>query len=327
MDASPREKLARNSRWTRDPVVDHNGNPTAACLTERDIEIVKLLARYRYLPADTIHAFVGGNFKHLVHRLGLLSRKPNLYIHRPVQQRRHAAANYRHLIYELDDRGRAHLQERGISITKKHQHNFEHELMVCQIMASIELGVRADPSVRLITWQEIMESGKLPEATRASPKPTHIPVSFSFPGRQYSTHICADGLPFGLERTHNGQRSYLFFPGIEADCGSEPILTSDLERSSIDKKFAAYRAIAEQGIYRSHFGFPNFFVPFVTTTESRMQSMMKLLERITEGRGSKMFLFKKLCTFTSVEAPTRGIADVLSEAWQRVGFEPFSFTK
>ena len=33
--------------------------------TERDIEIFKLLVRFRYLPSDYIHAFVGGNVKRL----------------------------------------------------------------------------------------------------------------------------------------------------------------------------------------------------------------------------------------------------------------------
>ncbi len=43
-----------------------------------------------------------------------------------------------------------------------------------------------------------------------------------------------------------GTRSYLFFPGIEADCGTEPVEANGPERSSIAKKFAAYLAIAEQ---------------------------------------------------------------------------------
>jgi hypothetical protein len=42
-------------------------------LTERDIEIFKLLARYRYLRSTYyIHAFVGGNRTKLIERLGHL---------------------------------------------------------------------------------------------------------------------------------------------------------------------------------------------------------------------------------------------------------------
>ena len=79
-------------------------------------------------------------------------------------------------------------------------------------------------------------------------------------------------------------------PGIEADCGTEPLDASDADRSSIAKKLAAYTAIAEQGIYRSHFGFPNFFVPVITSTNARMSSIMRLLEKMSGG-GSKENVF------------------------------------
>ena len=59
-------------------------------------------ATYR---AIYIHAFIGGNAKALTRRLNLLSRKPNLYLARPHQQRESASANHRPLIYELDERG------------------------------------------------------------------------------------------------------------------------------------------------------------------------------------------------------------------------------
>jgi len=82
----------------------------------------------------------GGNAKALLHRLNLLSRKPNLYLSRPLQQRQNAIANYRPLIYQLDERGSRISQERGLPFLSKSQHhNFAHELMVAQITASIEL--------------------------------------------------------------------------------------------------------------------------------------------------------------------------------------------
>ena len=91
-------KPRRNSRWTRHPVID-GGRALVAYPTERDVELFKLLARYRYLPTDYIHAFIGGNGKALCRRLNLLSRKPNFYLSRPEQQRESASANHRPLIY------------------------------------------------------------------------------------------------------------------------------------------------------------------------------------------------------------------------------------
>jgi hypothetical protein len=50
---------------------------------------------------------------------------------------------------------------------------------------------------------------------------------------------------------------------------------------------------------------------------------MQLLDRMTGGQGSKMFLFKTFPSFTSAEAPPPPDGRVLVEPWQRVGFPPF----
>lgn len=323
MDAISTANSRRNSRWTREPVIGRAGSGVAAHPTERDIEIFQLLDRFRYLSSDYIHAFVGGNEKALIRRLNVLSRKPNLYVARPHQQRGCADANHRRLIYELDEGGLRVLRERGLAYLPRSYHrNFGHELMVAQITASIELGARENPSIRLIGWPEILTSPHTPEALRESQTPASIRVSYPLRGDTYTSDITADARPFGLERTIGGQRSYLFFPGIEADCGTEPISASDGDRSSIVKKFAAYTAVAEQGLYRSHFGFPNFLVPFITNTAARMRSMMALLDRLTTGRGSKMFLFKTFPSFASAERPLPASGHMLTVPWERVGFPP-----
>jgi len=316
------EKPRRRSRWSRDPVVD-DGQIVIAYSTERDVEIFKLLARYRYLPSDYIHVFLGGNTKALCRRLNLLSRKPNVYLARPPQQRECASANHRPLIYELDERGVRELRQRAVSMPPKSYHrNFAHELMIAQVTASIELGTREHRHVRLIAWPEILASPHTPPATPESHTPASIPVEFSFRKEKVTLSVQADAQPFGLERVIGGSRSYLFFPGIEADCGTEPLDTIDADRSSIAKKFAAYSAIAEQGIYRSHLGFPNFFVPFITSSNAQMHSMMRLLEKMIDGHGSKMFLFKTFPSFTSFDPPPKAGGYMLSEPWHRVGHAP-----
>jgi hypothetical protein len=327
MDARP-QKHTRNSRWSRDPVSGPDGAPLVVYPTERDIEIFKLLLRFRFLASDYIHAFVGGSHKALVHRLNLLSRKPNLYLSRPSQQRQCADANYRPLIYELDAAALRALRDREIPCPPKaSRHNFQHELMIAQITASIELGARGNPGIRLIDWEEILANENTPETTRSSSTPHSIPVSYSLRGVERSDHIIPDAQPFGLERTIDGQRSYLFCPGIEADCGTEPIDAGDPDRSAIVKKFAAYLAIAEQGIHRSHFGLPNFFVPFITTGAARMESMLKAVDRLTAGRGSKLLLFKAVPSFTSREGPPPPTGHMLTEPWCRARFPPLCFVR
>src|SRR4029077_19925925 len=98
-------------------------------------------------------------------------------------------ANHRPLIYELDQRGAQVMHERGIEYQRtRPPANFAHELMVCQIMASFELGAR-DTGVRLITWHDILRSRRLPETTRRSAKPFHIPVAITLDGQRLETHV------------------------------------------------------------------------------------------------------------------------------------------
>lgn len=297
------------------------GTRQVAQLSAHDVAIFAVLARYRYLPADYIHALVGGSFKYLTHRLSILSREPNLFLVRPAQQRANAAANHRYLIYELDQPGIRAVQDHGLSLQRhRAPASFAHELMACQILASFELGARA-AAVRLIAWTDILSSQNLPEATRCSAKPFHIPVRFE----GADAHVVADAQPFGIERVIGAQRSYYFCPGVEADCGTEPIDASEFSRSSIARKFALYLAIEAQGIHRVHFGFPNFYVPFITTTSARLTSMMAALNRMTDGRGSKIFLFKNFPAYTSFERPPPPSGRMLTEDWQRVGHPRFNF--
>jgi hypothetical protein len=316
----------RNSRWDDAPVLDGRGKPKVAAITKRDVErILMPLARHRYLPVDYIHALAGGSLDALGNRLSLLSRRPNLYVTRSHQQRDSAAANHRYLVYELAEKGARTLQEHGIGSPRaRAPASFAHELMVCQVMASFEIGA-GEAGVRLITWNDILNSEHLPEATRSSPKPHDIPVSITLNDRRLDTHVVADAPSFGIARPRGNQTRFFLCLGIEADCATEPVDASDFARSSIAKKLALYLTIDAQGIHRSHYGFPNFYLPFITTNTARLASMMNLLERMTRGAGSKLLLFKTLPLFTSFEKPPPPSGRMLTEDWQRVGYPPFNF--
>ena len=96
--------------------------------------------------------------------------------------------------------------------------------------------------------------------------------------------------------------------------------TTNFDCTSIFSKFMAYLAIEEAETFRSHFGFPIFFVPFVTTTEARMRTMMDELDRITRGHGSKMLIFK-------VADREAAPGYLFGEPWQRVGHDPIMLSK
>ena len=303
-------------------------------LTGRDIELFELLNRYRFLRSNFLCAFLGGDsatrFKE---RLGHLYHDGR-YINRPEQQWQFANSRHMPVVYELDDRGEQVLRERGLihsysPLLKKGRRGayrqFAHELMICDCMASIELGVRQDPSLRFISWQEIV--AKAPESTRKFDNPFAIPVSIShtLPRTGAMQHadikVVPDGL-FGLEYTRDGSKAYRFF-ALEADRNTLPVARSDLQQSSCLRKILAYRQISVQGIHKSHLGLPNLLVLTVTTNEPHMVNIMSLVKELAYEGKSKLFLFKTMSSVGDFKKAPEPTAHLLADAWQRVGYEAF----
>jgi Replication-relaxation len=307
-------------------------------LTDRDIALFQLLSRYHYLRSNFLYAFLGGNsetwFKG---RLGDLYHDGR-YINRPEQQWQFANSRHMPVIYELDAKGEQVLREHGLwhdvsPLLKNGRmgayRQFAHQLMICDFMASIDLGVRDEPSLRFISWRDII--AKAPEQTRRADNPFEIPVSIThaFPGtgqaHSADIRIVPDGL-FGLEYAHEGEMSYRFF-ALEADRGTMPIVRSNLHQTSYLKKMLAYRQIAILNLQRTFLGLPNLFVLNVTTNEQREENMLSLLNGLTAGQGSKLFLFKTLSTlgdFREAPAPT---SHILTAPWSRAGCGDFYINK
>jgi hypothetical protein len=87
--------------------------------------------------------------------------------------------------------------------------------------------------------------------------------------------------------------------------------------------FEDYLTIIERRTYQSHFGANTFMVAIVTTNETRMNSMMALLQRMTPGQSARRFLFKHIPVFTSSRDPAPATGHMLTEPWKRVGFPDF----
>jgi len=315
-------KTKYKSRFSRAPVLNEDGSPKAvppSRLTDQDIEIFKALLAHRFLSPDYIAALIGSSYKYVLTRTQILKSEPNCYLKIADEQLANRRAYTCTTIFlELDSPGITELEELGISVpARRAVKNFTHGVMVDQIMASFRIGARG--SAKLISRAHILANPKTPVATRNASVPDRIPLP---PKNGKPHYVRPDGEMFVL---HDGEHFY-FFPGIEADTGSEPIHSYDYERTSIHQKFVDYLTILDQGIYRSHFGANTFFIPFVTSTSRRLASMMTMLEQMTEKHPHlrKSFLFKQHPTFKSSEKP-RASGHMVSEPWLRVGYPPMTF--
>ncbi|MEI9990569.1 MAG: replication-relaxation family protein [Rhizomicrobium sp.] len=277
-------------------------------LTERDIAIFRLLSQYRYLRSTYIHAFVGGasetRFKE---RLGDLFHEG--YLDRPPQQWEFADARHVPAVHELGERGRRALNEcagcedDARTYLANHAHRqFQHGLMICECLASIELATRNRTGPRFIPWGEIL--AKAPAEMQAAA----VPFKLTMPGGA----MIPDAI-FGLEYQVDGRKTYRFF-ALEADRGTMPVSRAGTGQTSYLAKLALYRQAIEGGHPKRYWNVPNLLVLTITTDPARLADILAKLD----GE-HPLFLFKA--------ASQRGLAvpmaGLLAEPWGRAGLPPF----
>lgn len=318
--------VKRRSRFGSDPLLDDKGRARVAVLSENDNAILAFLARRRYATAEEIALITGGSVRWTRDKLDHLKSKPNLYVRVCEEQTSNPRAHqWNKLIYELNGPGVTYLRGREMDIPPRHRpYSFPHEIMVSQIMTSFDLAAVENPNIRIVDWAERLAHPKTPEATRQMTAPAQIPLG-AVVGRADRQHIRADGDPFGIERAIDGKNSYFWFPGIEADRGTEPVKSYDFKRSSIHGKLQEYLHVIRNNIHFTHFGYNKMFVPIITVSKPRMQSMMECLASI-DPKGSQYFLFKTFTPFDYVQPQQTPSGFMATEDWLRVGHPPLNLT-
>lgn len=306
--------------------MDKNGNAIAVRehdLQPQDIQCLQLLARFRYLRTSHFPALVGGNAKYRQRRLSLLSREPNKYVHRPSAQQRAHDANYQDQIYELTKRGETVLRKRDIEIPEHRlgdEKLFEHSMMINDTLASLAIGVQPG---RIVWWDELCRHPRFP--TDASRKlQVHIFHTFES-GRTavatFNYHNDSGGI-FAIDMPG---RPYTFF-SLEAEHTNRVASKSSLQQASFLRKFLAIQFVMENGLHRKQFGIPHVTHLIVTPTQARIDSMKKLILRLTAGRGVSYIFFRQVPVIR--EAPTtRQVSEIYRLPWQRAGHPDICIAK
>ena len=277
-------------------------------LTERDLAIFRALGQYRYLRSTYLHAFAGGASKtRFKERLGDLFHEG--FIDRPEAQWRFADCRHAPAVYELGRKGREVLNGSGFNGDERHvllgagaHRQFEHSVMLCDIVASIELAARASSMLRFIPMAEIV--AKAPD--KASAGRLRLPV-------RKGVHECLvpDAL-FGLAYISDARPSYRFF-ALEADRSSMPIRRAAARGTSLVDKSIAYQKFLAEGNHKRLIGVPNLLVLLVSTSAARVESLMNI------SPSDPRFLCKaiKPC---GLREPA---AHLLLDPWNRAGSPSF----
>ena len=310
----------RKGRFRTGPRISrYTGEPLALELQDEDAKLLHSLAfHYHYLSPQYIAPLWGRSYNATTIRTAKLLDCGYLRL-APEQQ--HNSKHYFRgpLFYAIAKKGVKALQERGINPPKRTAPtNLRHQVMVDQMMASIEIGVNQSPHLNISWWEQILVSQKTPEATRKSGS-AYVLLGTDTRGDKRYLH--ADGQPFILQRSFTEKTEYMFFIGKEADCDTESIPV-------IEEKFGNYVEMLLGKLHTIHFGARRATVIVGAPTEARLLKLMAAWEKVTAKHTDlrKAMLFVKHPTFQSFENP-RPTGHMTTEPLRRVGLPPIILGK
>lgn len=264
-------------------------------LTDGDVEIVRQLAKHRFLRSTHIAALVGRSLDRTNDRLSKLFHAG--YIDRPrAQLDYYPGMGSAPMVYALADRGaRLLIRRDGIDFanvewSRKNREAgrpfIEHQLEIMDFYVSLQCATRNRNDVRLIHPDEIVSD--FPDQSFSARNPFALRVRLHHKGTLHEIGLVPD-LVFGLKFLDGSRRCFM----VEIDRGTMPIARSDIEQTSFERKMRSYLTAYAAKLHERHFGWKAFRVLTVTTDEYRAQAMTEALRqlRMRHSPGALLFLF------------------------------------
>ena len=283
-------------------------------VTDRDREILRQVQRHRFLRSSHLVALLGGARQTILRRLQRLYHAG--YLERPRAQLDYFnRGGSRTMVYGVGQKGANLLKPE--SEGSRHQPNWrgknrdvgrqflEHALLTTDFMVALEIACRRNGNARLLTGDALSIAGNRLDGR----DPFRWEVRLN---NRIKLGVIPDQV-FALEYTAAGTAKTtrtLYF--LEADRGTMPVVRHSLSRSSFHRKMIAYQATSSQGIHRTRLGFNRFRVLTVTSSRSRLKTMLEACRTLERGHG--LFLF------TDSES-LRTTPDLLSMPWTSFGVD------
>ncbi len=284
--ASPQRRPVRR-RFERNP------EPPRIELQERDLDIVRAAARFRFINTEQVMRLTGASQRVAQRTL------TRLYDHRlldrpPAQKKRLLVGRNEALVYALGREGAKLLADpdgrttRHIDWSLKNSRAgalfIEHTLGVADVMIGFHLAA-AERGIPIVDSHDLIPH--LPEPTRKLANPFAWHVDVRVPGEKPKRLGVIPDRVFSLVLP---DRAVHFC--LEFDTGEMPVERKSLSSgSSIARKMHVYWQGYLDGLHKKQWGFAGFRVLIVTTSEARIATMLETLNRITHGKAPGMFLF------------------------------------
>ena len=204
-------------------------------------------------------------------------------------------------IYGLTRKGAALLRQNGEEVRRRLLDGIdkergagwrfiEHTVSIAEFWVSLELATRGREDVRILDRSEILEDAPKSKRDRL----VRLEASIRIGGVLKKNAVVPDAL-FGLRFNDETERFYM----LEIDRGEMPIERfKNTQRTYFAKKMLTYYQANRQQRHVHDLGIDNFRVLTLTTDAHRIELMLIALNKITEGRGSNMFLFADQSRFS-----------------------------
>jgi hypothetical protein len=274
-------------------------------ITERDEEILKIVARHRFATSAQVIAlilamFPGSSEQQVLRRLQYLFHSGHLSRPRAQVDTYKAGGGSRPIVYALGNHGidllagkfnfrRASVDWQAKSRTAV-RGEIDHALEITEFMVGLEVAIRRRGNLQMIFFDEILAT-IAPEETRASKRPYQWPVSLRWKATDLVLHPTPDRI-FGirdLERREGQNRKFFF---LEADRGTMPTERRDLSRTSYLRKIVGYAATYRHDVHAKRYGLPNVRVLTVTPGRQRIANIIAAYRTHAAALVSpKFFLF------------------------------------
>lgn len=267
-------------------------------ITERDLEILKMVGRYGVLQSTHLDLlFPEASSQKIRRRLNCLFHAG--YLARPKAQIASMLARdgSRAMVYTITHRGvQLLVKHSGVSPRPRAEDlklmQIEHFLEVADFMVAAGAACRRSEFLEFEPFDEILI--RAPQETRVDSTPEKWRVNITHQGHPHKFHLRPDDI-FAIrhrEAVAEGDpnaRKYFFF---EADRATMPVVRPMLYQTSILRKFLAYAESFRTCMHHTRFAMNNVRVLFVGNNRRRIETMIAAFQEHMTGIASpRLFLF------------------------------------
>jgi hypothetical protein len=278
---------------TRTPRFKRPTKTNSIRITERDLNIIHYVFKYRLLNSKQIATLTEGSHQNLLRRLKLLYN--NQYLDRPIGQLEYyRSGGSLPIVYALGNRGADLIQEKfniprqDIDWTAKNRSVkrlfIQHTLAVSEFLVKMEADCIQSGNMRFVDKEESLTNLS---SSALKHRQFKWNVKVSAQGENIRIGIIPDYV-FGLQPLEKNAETIYYF--LEVDRGTMPVMRNNLKQTSFYRKLLAYYETWRQGLHTSFFGVKRFRVLIVTNSKERMNHMIDANKLLKDGNGSGIFL-------------------------------------